>query len=256
MANYRVRKTWEEFWGELLFVRFHENNPRLWELNDKRAQWVLEKCPGHERPRILDLGCGNGVLDVFLARAGAQVTAVDRMESVLRHARRLDGAKAINYVRHDLKLLSLPPASFDIILIFGLMGLMSKADDSNLIAGARQWVALDGQVLVDCQLGPDELDLHWSREFSDGILDFSAKYDPQTHLMQMEPTFQASTGAVIELYDPYDVDKPTLTGICRYLYPQEELAGVLATNGFVVGASSHVFDDDYLLIGEIGPLER
>ena len=253
MADIRVRKTWDEFWGELLSVRFHEDNPRLWELNNKRAQWVLEHCPSDVQPRILDLGCGNGVLDILLARAEAQVMAVDRMESVLHHARRLAGAEAIEFVCHDLRQLSLPPASFDIIVIFGLMGLMSKADDARLIAEARQWVASDGHVLVDCQSDPDEPTPHWSREFSDGILDFNVTYDPQTRLLHMEPTFQSSAGTVIELYDPYDVEKATLTGISRYLYAQEELAGVLAANGFAVRAGNHIFDDDYLLIGEIGP---
>ena len=49
----------------------------------------------------LDLGCGTGRHALWLAGAGASVTAVDFSEGMLREARRKPGATAIRFVVHD-----------------------------------------------------------------------------------------------------------------------------------------------------------
>ena len=74
MTQQVQRKTWEQFWGPLLLCRFHEGNPERWSKREARADWLfraLDLMPG---ARILDLGCGDGILDICLARLGGQVT--------------------------------------------------------------------------------------------------------------------------------------------------------------------------------------
>src|SRR5882672_4306154 len=52
--------------------------------------------------RVLDLGCDTGRHALWLAAAGAAVTAVDFSEGMLAEARRKPGAEAIRFLVHDL----------------------------------------------------------------------------------------------------------------------------------------------------------
>ncbi len=66
---------------------------------------------------ILDLGCGTGRHALWLAAAGAKVTAVDFSEGMLAEARRKPGADSVNFLARDLHQ-SLPFAdmSFELIV--------------------------------------------------------------------------------------------------------------------------------------------
>lgn len=63
----------------------------------------------------LDLGCGTGRHSLWLAAAGAAVTAVDFSDGMLAEARRKPGAEAIRFVAHDLHApLPFPAGAFDL----------------------------------------------------------------------------------------------------------------------------------------------
>jgi ubiquinone/menaquinone biosynthesis C-methylase UbiE len=63
---------------------------------------------------VLDLGCGTGRHALWLASAGANVTAVDFSEGMLQEARRKPGAKAVRFLVHDLhQPLPFATSSFD-----------------------------------------------------------------------------------------------------------------------------------------------
>src|SRR5262245_5069064 len=51
---------------------------------------------------VLDLGCGTGRDALWLAAAGATVTAIDFSEGMLDEARRKHGAEQIRFVCHDI----------------------------------------------------------------------------------------------------------------------------------------------------------
>jgi malonyl-CoA O-methyltransferase len=66
---------------------------------------------------VADIGCGTGRHALRLARDGAQVTAVDFSEAMLRQARAKPGAERITFLKHDLTgSLPLPDLSFDRVL--------------------------------------------------------------------------------------------------------------------------------------------
>lgn len=66
---------------------------------------------------VLDLGCGTGRHALWLAAAGARVTAVDFSEGMLAEARRKPAAEAIRFVVHDLhQPLPFAEAAFDLIV--------------------------------------------------------------------------------------------------------------------------------------------
>ena len=65
---------------------------------------------------VLDLGCGTGRHSLWLAAAGAVVTAVDFSEGMLAEARRKPGAEAIRFVFHDLHQPLPFAADFDLVV--------------------------------------------------------------------------------------------------------------------------------------------
>ena len=79
-------KTFAEFWSEFLQVTFHLNSPERWTFREKKAKWLIEQTGLKSPSKILDLGCGDGILDIWLSRMGHQLTSVDRVQSVLDRA--------------------------------------------------------------------------------------------------------------------------------------------------------------------------
>jgi ubiquinone/menaquinone biosynthesis C-methylase UbiE len=66
---------------------------------------------------VLDLGCGTGRHSLWLAEAGAAVTAVDFSNGMLAAARGKPGADRVRFVTHDLhEPLPFPNASFDVVV--------------------------------------------------------------------------------------------------------------------------------------------
>lgn len=66
---------------------------------------------------VLDLGCGTGRHALWLAAAGANVTAVDFSEGMLDEARRKPGADNVRFLAHDLhQPLPFADGSFDLVV--------------------------------------------------------------------------------------------------------------------------------------------
>lgn len=106
--------------GEVDFVREgydqwaavydHDANP-LPPLEEPHVRQAVGEVRGLD---VLDLGCGTGRHSVWLAAAGARVTAVDFSEGMLAKARAKQGCQAARFVVHDLHApLPFPSASFD-----------------------------------------------------------------------------------------------------------------------------------------------
>jgi malonyl-CoA O-methyltransferase len=66
---------------------------------------------------VLDLGCGTGRHTLWLADAGATVTAIDFSEGMLAEARRKPGMQAVRFIVHDVRQpLPLAGESFDLVI--------------------------------------------------------------------------------------------------------------------------------------------
>ena len=69
--------------------------------------------------RVLDVGCGTGVVAITAARAGANVSALDLTPALLEHAReneQIAGTAKIDWTEGDAEKLPYPDASFDVVL--------------------------------------------------------------------------------------------------------------------------------------------
>lgn len=242
-------KTFEEFWGELLLVRFHEGSDHFQRYNAQRVEMVFRYLTGNTTPRILDLGCGSGDLDLCLADKGAEVTGVDRIGSVLEGAQAKVGTRNVRFVTSDLAHLSFPASSFDAILLFGLAGLMSREQDAGLLARCYAWLKPGGTVLIDIPKEPEKLLHEWTRAFEDGSLTFRSEYNPASRMIHMQPTFRTNAGETIELHDPYDATLPgDQSGVWRYHYSVSEMLALLASCGFTATEEEHCSPIDHYLL--------
>lgn len=66
--------------------------------------------------KVLDLGCGTGRHALWLAAAGATVTAVDFSDAMLAEARRKPGADAVRFLAHDLHRPLPFSSEFDLVV--------------------------------------------------------------------------------------------------------------------------------------------
>jgi 2-polyprenyl-6-hydroxyphenyl methylase/3-demethylubiquinone-9 3-methyltransferase len=89
----------------------------LHKLNPVRARYVQERCT-LAGARVLDVGCGGGLLAESLARAQAQVTAIDLAPTMVETARlhALDSGLQIDYrVESAEMLLNAHAGRFDVL---------------------------------------------------------------------------------------------------------------------------------------------
>jgi 2-polyprenyl-6-hydroxyphenyl methylase/3-demethylubiquinone-9 3-methyltransferase len=86
-------------------------------LNPLRARFIAERAVLAGR-RVLDVGCGGGLLAEALAQAGAHVTAIDLAPGMIEVARlhAAAGALAIDYrLTSAAELAEVQPGSFDVV---------------------------------------------------------------------------------------------------------------------------------------------
>jgi malonyl-CoA O-methyltransferase len=95
---------------------------------------------------VVDLGCGTGRHSLWLAAAGATVTAVDFSEGMLAEARRKPGAEAVRFVAHDLHRPLPFAAEFDLV-VSGLV-LEHLRELGGFFAEARRVLKPGGRAVV------------------------------------------------------------------------------------------------------------
>jgi SAM-dependent methyltransferase len=237
MASSRLPRSYE-FWGELM-VEMHDD-AYLTRINYGRADWLESLRIGSNR-RILDLGCGNGFLDIELARRGHRVTAVDLVDRVIYKARSRVVDESVTFIASDLRRLELPAESFDVVLMFGLVGLMSVADDQALLARAGRWLAPGGKLLVESDRRVADAQTAFT-DHPDGRIHWIWDGDPDTRTNFLTPEFHRHDGTVIELRDPIDPRRGDHAGMIRYLYPPEQLEAMLEDGGLVVESIGHFLE--------------
>ncbi len=89
----------------------------LHEINPLRLEWINQRAPLAGK-RVLDVGCGGGILTEAMAGQGAQVTGIDLAEKSLTVARlhQLESGAQVDYACISAEdLAAREPASFDVV---------------------------------------------------------------------------------------------------------------------------------------------
>ena len=101
---------------------WHRPTMGLQQLERVRFPWFKKRLPALEGVRVLDLGCGGGILAEDLARAGAHVTGLDPSRATLRVARAHAKAAglAIRY-RHGFAEQLTERAAYDVVFAVDML---------------------------------------------------------------------------------------------------------------------------------------
>jgi ubiquinone/menaquinone biosynthesis C-methylase UbiE len=117
---------------------FHERKDRIREHFLGYTRKAFRALPPLARPRILDIGCGNGIPTVELAMlSDGMITALDKdqrlLDEVAKRAAKAGVADRIRTVKASISGMKFPAASFDIIWAEGSIAAVGFE------RGLREW---------------------------------------------------------------------------------------------------------------------
>jgi len=119
----------------------------LHQINPLRLDWIRQHVQ-LAGARVLDIGCGGGILAESMAHADARVTAIDMAEGPLAVARlhQLESGAEVDYRKSTAEALAAAePASFDVVTCLEM--LEHVPDPAAVIASCKQLVKPGGHVI-------------------------------------------------------------------------------------------------------------
>ncbi len=119
----------------------------LHDINPLRLEWIARLAGGLPGKRVVDVGCGGGILSESMALQGAQVTGIDLAEKPLKVAKlhQLESGVQVDYrliAAEDLAAAE--PASFDVVTCMEM--LEHVPDPVSVMTACARMVKPDGWV--------------------------------------------------------------------------------------------------------------
>lgn len=119
----------------------------LHQINPLRLDWIRQHV-NVAGARVLDIGCGGGILAESLAHAGARVTAIDMAEGPLAVARlhQYESGAEVDYRKSTAEALAASePGAFDVVTCLEM--LEHVPDPAAVIRSCRELVKPGGHVV-------------------------------------------------------------------------------------------------------------
>lgn len=119
----------------------------LHDINPLRLKYIESRANGLAGKRILDVGCGGGILSESMARSGANVTGIDMSTEPLNVAKLhlYESGLQVNYQQITAEALAAAePASFDIVTCMEM--LEHVPDPASVIQACQHLVKPQGHV--------------------------------------------------------------------------------------------------------------
>lgn len=118
----------------------------LHEINPLRLEWI-DRVAGLAGKRVLDVGCGGGILSEGMTGKGAKVTGIDLSDKALGVARLhlLESGCSVDYRKTSAEELALEmPGQFDVVTCMEM--LEHVPDPGSVVAACAQLVKPGGHV--------------------------------------------------------------------------------------------------------------
>ncbi|MBM4180006.1 MAG: bifunctional 2-polyprenyl-6-hydroxyphenol methylase/3-demethylubiquinol 3-O-methyltransferase UbiG [Betaproteobacteria bacterium] len=119
----------------------------LHDINPLRLEWLDHLCDGIQGKRVVDVGCGGGILAESMATRGARVTGIDLSEKALRVARlhQLESGVEVDYRLVAAEALAeQEPEQFDVVTCMEM--LEHVPDPASTMAACARLAKRDGWV--------------------------------------------------------------------------------------------------------------
>ncbi|WP_042662029.1 class I SAM-dependent methyltransferase [Haloferax sp. ATB1] len=111
-----VKKSVQAYWDDRAET-YDDDSHHALHSEEQRAAWlsVLRSWTGESTQRILDVGCGTGVISLLLAELGHEVTGVDYSAGMLEQARekRRERDRSIEFRMGDAESLNASDDAYD-----------------------------------------------------------------------------------------------------------------------------------------------
>ncbi|WEZ84727.1 class I SAM-dependent methyltransferase [Rhizobium sp. 32-5/1] len=148
----------------------HYEEPSLADLYDLDSGWSIDRdfylaLAGQASQRILDLGCGTGLLCNAYAEQGHTVTGVDPAKAMLDVARQKPHGGQIEWVQSTAQTFR-SPKRFDLIIMTG-NAFQVFLDDSDILATfatMREHLAENGRIAFESRNPAIDWPSRWNKE--------------------------------------------------------------------------------------------
>jgi SAM-dependent methyltransferase len=130
------------FWEEKL--RTNPAKGRVTQLNERRLRFAKTFAHRVAGKRVLDIGCGGGVLSAFLVKKGASVVGLDFSPTIIARAKKnFEETERLKFVEADILKVDLGE-QFDIICGIAVLHEISQLDTPRLFEFFDRHLKADG----------------------------------------------------------------------------------------------------------------
>lgn len=185
----------------------HYVNPKLADIYDLDSPWSVDRefyfsLAGSSQKKILDLGCGTGMLCEAYAANGHIVTGVDPSSAMLDVGRRKPHGSNITWIQSPAQSFK-SDERFDLITMTGhaFQVLLSDDDILSTLFVMRSHLNSDGRVVFESR---------------NPLIDWSREWD-------YEMVLETLNGSVHESRRLIAIEKDRMRFELRYWFPDEEL---------------------------------
>jgi len=119
---------------------------RFWHAEKERI--IREHMPPAPGDRVLDVGCGSGVIADVLASLGADVTAIDANPAAIAYARSAYDRPNLRFEEKAVYDLAVDPESIDRIYCLELIEHLDAAQGADLLSSLRKALRPGGMLFL------------------------------------------------------------------------------------------------------------
>ena len=132
MSRERVKEAWQNYWAQQ-----GDHEIYLDEMSKAIISELEDICGSLKGKRVLEAGCGRGIISARMAELGAEVYLLDISEEALKIARKHFIAKNLHamFLHGDILDLPFRESTFDLVWNAGVMEHFEEADQLRAIQG-------------------------------------------------------------------------------------------------------------------------